>query len=391
MVRSVLLGVAILLLTACEAAPRPSPTDVAAAPIVNGEIDDEHPAVVALTLDGFAFCSGTLVQPTLVITAAHCIHPESVGDRVDDIEVFFGTDVHSGEGTFVDVIQGVFKEDWYLDDPNLDDDIAILRLREPGPAEPLLLGPLPGLETKVTIVGFGITSEDGNDSGTKRVGMARIIESYQKVFILEDDEAATCSGDSGGTTIQRVSGVEYLIGVHTRSDCLEGMVEERIDAHLEGFLAPFLEEPTCEPDGQCALDCGAPDLDCPCLDDGHCTADCTDPARDADCDPACAPNNGCATDCPIPDPDCPLCVGDGVCEQGCVVVPDPDCEVATVGAVTSSAAGSGTGGGDGDGAEEDDGGGCAMARSNAAARPAPGPVAIALGALGLLARRRRRP
>src|SRR5689334_3949150 len=64
--------------------------------IVNGSPDSGHPATVALTTQGFPFCSGTLVTPTVVVTAAHCIDPNNGVPPVDEIEIFFGNDAFQG-------------------------------------------------------------------------------------------------------------------------------------------------------------------------------------------------------------------------------------------------------------------------------------------------------
>lgn len=334
---------------------------VAEAPIVNGEIDEGHPAVVALTWGGQAFCSGTLVTPTLVVTAAHCLQDDS-GLDVTEIEVFFGTKT-GGDGDYVGVLQAVPKPDWYLDDPYLDDDIGVVRLVEPAPVEPIPIGALPPDGTTVTLVGFGITSEDGNGGGTKRITTSTLVDRESKIFILEGAPGTICSGDSGGTALATIDGVETFIGVHTRGDCLDYSVEERLDAH-EDFLGPFLAGATCAADDQCSNECDEPDPDCPCAKDDVCSVACPNAADDPDCPPSCGgPGNGCGKGCPTTDVDCPLCVADGRCELGCDETPDPDCVQTTIAAVSASSGGEGEGGaGGGDGANTGDDDGCAVAR-----------------------------
>ncbi|MBL9022918.1 MAG: trypsin-like serine protease [Myxococcales bacterium] len=372
---------------ACQVEEPPSAEPVASAeaPIVNGELDTGHPGVVALTIQGQQFCTGTLVTPTVVVSAAHCIHPSTGVSPGTLAQVFFGNVVGQG-GTFIDVVEAEYKPDWFLDDPDADDDVSVLRLASPAPVAPIPMGTLPPPGSTITLVGFGITSAGGTGSGVKRVTQATIDQIGSKIFSMPVDPSGTCNGDSGGTALFLDNGVEKLVGIHTRSDCQSFMLDERVDAHLEEFIQPFIDKGgSCDADGSCASGCAAPDPDCPCAGDGFCTTACPAVATDPDCDPACAANGVCATDCPAPDPDCPVCVADGECVAACEA--DPDCSTGDGG---SGGAG-GAGGDEEDDADEDDdplvidsGCGCALPGTE----PAPRSPAW-LVALGLLLRRRR--
>jgi MYXO-CTERM domain-containing protein len=367
------------LLVSCAEESAPSDDDVEATmqPIVNGQIDTGHPATVALTVQGQSFCSGTLVTPTVVVTAAHCITPEIGSPPWEIVEVFFGTSVSEG-GTFIALDDGLAHPgfDATLEDP--DDDIAVLRLESPAPVAPVPMADLPPNGTPLTLVGFGITQSGAQDGGTKRVATATILERYGKVFGMEVAPSGTCSGDSGGTALWNDGGVEKLVGVHTRSDCASFMLNEVVDSHLLDFVQPFIDAgASCGEDGACAADCASVDPDCPCADDGFCTGACADIASDPDCDPLCAAEGMCAANCPAPDPDCPICADDGECNAACEA--DPDCEVAEGGG------GSGTGGGGPDSDQGDDAGcGCSTPDRSASHG------AWALLGLALIFRRRRR-
>src|SRR5438067_6616761 len=76
---------AIFCLDGCQPADEAHRT--AAPAITNGDTDDGDPAVVALRHQGVTICTGTLIAPRVVLTAAHCL---ALGD--DQLDVFLGSD-----------------------------------------------------------------------------------------------------------------------------------------------------------------------------------------------------------------------------------------------------------------------------------------------------------
>lgn len=326
------LCLALVSLGGCAAPIDDDPTALAGQSIVNGQIANGDPAVVALVGNNNFLCTGTLIRPTVVLTAAHCVPPHISQFGVTSygqMAIFFGTNL-GGSGEYRQVVDGWTHPGW--SDDVLENDIALLRLASPGPATPIPFNeaPLSAIDqgAQIRILGFGMTgAEQFNSIGPKREALTTIAEVYPFVFTLDAAPGITCNGDSGGTTLMVRQGQEVVVGIHSRSDCVSNALDTRVDDYTD-IIYDFLGEtpgtaPQCHADGQCATGCGAPDPDCPCAGDGFCGPECGDPSADPDCASPCAADGVCDAGC-VSDPDCAaICPADGICDGSCS--PDPDC------------------------------------------------------------------
>lgn len=294
--------------------------------IVNGTLSEGDEAVVALVYHGKQFCTGTLVGQRTVLTAAHCLPPH-VDVPLFGIEVYFGTEVEFSESTSIRVIDGLANPDWNSD--VVAGDVGVLALQSDAPVDPMPMAYLDFtaagmLGDEARAVGFGITEVDGSGNGTRRSGMLAIDRYDASSIYLKPGPSATCNGDSGGALIFVQDGVEVLGGIHSRSDCDNAIIAERVDVHALTFVMPFIEEhegaASCETDGLCATGCAEPDPDCPCAADGICSDVCAHPSADLDCSSECPADGVCDESCSY-DHDCTggasaLCPeGDGECES----------------------------------------------------------------------------
>ena len=287
-------------------------------PVYLGEPNPGDPAVVALMVFGSSFCSGTLIAPRVVLTAAHCLPP--TGSNVSQLSVFFGSDT-SGPGDQISAVDAWRNPFW--NDDSLYYDVGLLRLSEDAPVEPMAWhaeGDAYDLGDPARIVGFGIIGENQGGGGLKRQGTATVDDLDPHIMILTGNPSGTCSGDSGGATIMDLQGVDTLVGVHSRADCVGLSIEMRTDRYASD-IEEFIGHPACAENGQCALNCPFPDPDCPCANDGFCTDACEDLSTDPDCPEECVEDDFCDATCDA-DPDCP-CIADDVCDATCIS--DPDC------------------------------------------------------------------
>lgn len=386
---------AVALLGACaEPGAEPDP-GASRAPIIGGQYTPNDDAVVGLVGRGGIECTGTLVTPRVVVSAAHCVIFGAPR------QIFIGSDPAVG-GRYVDVRESIAHPDFDVNE--LLADISAIILAEPVEDVPPvpLVERAPQVGEVARFVGFGLTragNPPGGDYGRKYEVRASIAEVRPLDFKYG---VATCNGDSGGPAFLEIDGGEYLAGVTSWGDpdCAEYGWDTRVDAYLEWLKPVFdrADEPICASDGRCATGCPKVDPDCPCSsEDGFCDASCADLATDDDCPVECSDDGTCRKDgCPRRDSDCPItrvgdpcehdfdCAEDALCDGVCRPRCGPGFGTCTDGQtcewVDSSRAACTVP------SDEDDGGWCriAPARRSASTGHAGGPAALLPG-LALLA------
>ncbi len=302
------LWVVVSLIAGCA----PTGSGRSARPLVGGEIETGYPGAVALLadIDGTGsgeevFCSGTLVSPRVIATAAHCI--DEAGSN-PEITAFFGANAY-GEGTRIGVTRAEAHPEWSgeLEDNH---DLGLLLLgfaADPAWAVPLQREAITEADmgAEVRRIGFG-RHDPGEElpDGAKRSGTTTInFVSTQDWISAGGESLITCSGDSGGSVLIDRGDGEQLVAVHSFGfDCESGANgSTRIDLYADDFVVPWIADNDAS--------CGADNL---CARTG-----CSD---DPDCLP-CGPEGTCVADCPLPDLDCPtqelgeICQADSQCES----------------------------------------------------------------------------
>lgn len=309
---------AVLVMAGCNSSESTGPSAVATSlkPIVGGEIDDGHPAVGGVVSES-GRCTGTLVTSKIVLTAAHCINPDTpptlftLGQSIDNPDI--SLEILESIPHPLYVYQGVPGK--LQPSPH---DIALLVLAESAPLEPMKmrLHWMSCLEgTPITFVGFGLTDKyDPSSSGIKHWVNKKLGELGDQGFhthTVPGQPQGACSGDSGGPALLSSGGQTRIIGVastadhwcalvnyHVRTDTYADWILEKIAEHDPGGLPALCGDGFCEfyeSEEECPDDCqGGEGL----------VGDACETSADCQVNLQCQPVNGqdvCTKHCPDPD------------------------------------------------------------------------------------------
>jgi secreted trypsin-like serine protease len=212
------------LLTALAAVLVPG-TAAAAPGIVGGTAADQpYPFAVSLhATSGKLFCTGALIAPTWVVTAAHCVFdraPAAVSLRAGSNDSEQGGEVAQPAEVVVNPA---------FDTRHPAGDVALLRLAAPLQAAPVALAANAAPGTPTRILGWGQTCPNVGcgpvptvlqQLDTHLVPGAKCTAAFDGTTELCTDNpggtAGACFGDSGGPQVVRDGDHWLLVGVTSR-------------------------------------------------------------------------------------------------------------------------------------------------------------------------------
>lgn len=306
----------------------------APAPITGGS-PSRDAGVVALSYGDTLECTGTVIAPHAVLTAAHCV----MGSTPPDVaigETLAAATRHEIVAVFVHP---------QFDPQTLDHDLAVALVEStlgvpPIPFATELGGAMPG--TTIRVVGYGWTVAGDETPAARRTGTSQLDAIEASRLVSHAAPSQACHGDSGGPALHDEGSGERVIGVASSGDtsCAQFVKHTRVDVHAD-FITDAVARTAdgaaaagqrCWYDANCAVGACVPAADeprwsfcAPPCTDGDCAGDleCVTIDGDARCRHPLPSPGAAGTTCAT-DRDCAseLCLApaghdDTVCTQRC--------------------------------------------------------------------------
>lgn len=203
-----------------------------------------------------ALCTGTLIGEQIILTAGHCVDPNS-----NDLVVYFGTNFKQPDPNLVrKVIKAVVHPSYNTSRGEDIGDVALVRFEglppqgfKPAPLLKDFIGVLKN--TRVVVAGYGLDWSWIVKAGS---GILRTVElriqdpffSKTEMMIDQSIRKGICSGDSGGPAYLNINGTLFVVGVASRGDsipipltpnCFIMSIFTRVDAYANWIQATAYE------------------------------------------------------------------------------------------------------------------------------------------------------
>ncbi|MCG8672982.1 MAG: trypsin-like serine protease, partial [Pseudomonadales bacterium] len=225
------LYASIALISMTSAAPIAVAADKVAPRIIGGsDVSTTYPWMVSVQNSGGHFCGGALIEPDLVLTAAHCLE----GESASGVQVLIGvTELDDTGGERISASELLSHPDYNRS--NLDNDIALIKLSSDSTNTPVDLASVSQTNalsenTSLNVIGWGATSystltgASGSPNTLQIVQVPLRTESQCETSVLGEMDTVlcagqptggldSCAGDSGGPLFRDIGGTIRHLGI----------------------------------------------------------------------------------------------------------------------------------------------------------------------------------
>jgi len=208
-------------------------------------------------------CSGSLIAPDVILTAAHCIK------RVPKMGAHMGREVLYDVGDLIDDTKirrakKVKRHPDYKDTVPFENDVGLMFFRRKFKGfEPVLLNSnnsIPTADELLTVMGWGQTEKDGGLNDVKLEANATYDEQCgadlnitSDMFCATDAESSPCRGDSGGPIVSKGAGSkdDVMVGIVSwgYEDCIKNEQNQNFAVYArvaDPDIYKWISEQVCE-------------------------------------------------------------------------------------------------------------------------------------------------